>query len=65
MHLDDVRLTGGGESLLSLEESRRSFDSPGFIIVVAIFRLCNGNYYVYLSPDFGMVVKQEIFKSAA
>ena len=30
-----------------------------------IFQLCNGSYKVYLTPIFGRVFKQEIFKSMA
>ena len=60
-----VRLRGGGESLLFFLVSRRSFGSSEFIVVVVAFRLCNGSYYVYLTPIFGRVFKQEIFESIA
>ena len=33
--------------------------------MVAIFQLCNGSYYVYLTPIFGRVYRQEIFESIA
>ena len=36
MHLDDVRLRGGGESLLYFLVSRRSFGSSEFIVVVTM-----------------------------
>ena len=65
MHWDDVRLRGGGESLLYFLVSRRSFGSPKFIFVAIVFQLCNGNYKEYLTPIFGRVFKQEIFKSIA
>ena len=61
--MDDVRLRGGGELLLFFLVSRRSFGSSEFIVVVVSFRLCNGSYYVYLTPIFGRVFKQEIFKA--
>ena len=54
----------GNHSLYFLV-SRRSFGSPKFIFLAVIFQLCNGNYKVYLSPIFGRVFKQEIFKSIA
>ena len=65
MHLDDVQLTCGGELLLFFLVSRRSFGSSEFIFLAIIFQLCNGNYKVYLSPIFGRVYRQEIFKSIA
>ena len=63
--MEDGWLRCGGELLLYFLVSRRSFDSPKFIVVVVAFRLCNGSYYVYLTPIFGRVFKQEIFKSIA
>ena len=65
MHWEDVRFSCGGELRLSLLVSRKSFGSPGFIFLAIVFQLCNGNYKVYLTPIFGRVFKQEIFKSIA
>ena len=63
--MDDVQFSCSAESRLSLLVSRKSFDSLEFIFLTIVFQLCNGNYKVYLSPIFGRVFKQEIFKSIA
>ena len=65
MLLEDVQLTCSAELRLSLLVSRKSFGSLEFIFVAVIFQLCNGNYKEYLTPIFGRVFKQEIFKSIA
>ena len=33
--------------------------------MVTIFRLCNGGYYVYFSPDFGRVFEEEFLRAIA
>ena len=58
MHLDDgwLRAVASHASFWVLRES---FGSSEFIVLVTFFRLCNGGYYVYLSPIFGRVVKKK------